>query len=523
LFNLITSSIFKIPKPYLPILFCLLLLLTTFNAHTAKANVQNLTLTNPSSVQLTRTGARINIEEQVTISKQNNQASISFAIPHQASDLTISINNSSIPEWSASNGELTKLSGKISLEYTSLLAKKAALQGQMSALQASVNLWSSPSYTTMSIDELSKRQSELEKIIPSLKIKMVLVTQLYADIEEQLKEFPKISHRIKIINVIVPTKLSSAKALKVHYSYTLNNCGWQPQYQFNALPEKNTVQVSLFAKIWQYSGLNWENTQITLLPLSSHNIKPAPLYPWYISELQKSNRVYASMAAPKAKMLRAIAYDSAEGNSATRMPSIQENMAFTSYNLNKRNIDEGKVEIRLNQATWNSKMIWLARPSISSDVWLTVKHKLANVSAWPAGNAAFLIDNIMIGNGSFSPIANEVTLYFGVDPRLNVKSVANMLISGKEGFIDKIKTWDWAWTYTVYNGRKSPANVKVEEPKPQLGNKEFTVKYNGKPIPQQGKDHTIFWEITVPAGKSSIINHAVTISAPSELNINPGR
>lgn len=522
MFNILINHIFKNAKSCLFALICAFVFLNAFNANVAKANVQNLSsnlkLHNPSSVQLTHAGARINIEIQAIVNRQNNHASIIFAIPHEAQDLTISINNASVPRWSSSNNELKKLEGKASLKYSNLIAEKHKIEGQMRALNASLSLWLTPPNTDLPLNDLRERQNELEKIIPNLEIKLAQTKQHYEKINIQLSEFPKISRRIKVINAFVPDNLTTTKTVKVNYSYSLNNCGWLAQYQFNALPEKDIVQVSLFAKIWQYSGLDWKNTQIILLPLNSKNIVPYQLDPWYISS-QESNRIYKRNAAPQAMMLNA--YASPE--SVVNAPTIQENIAFTGWSLNKYNIDEGEVEIRLNEAQWDSKMLWLARPAISSNVWLTVKHTLANTSAWPAGKATFLIDNALIGNGSFTPIGDEASIYFGVDPRLNVKSVASMRIMGKEGFIDKTKTWDWAWDYTIYNGRKSPAKVRVEEPEPQLGNEDFTVKYNSKPKPQQDEDHTLFWDITVPAEKSITIKHAVTISAPSELNVNTGR
>lgn len=488
---------------------------------------------NPSSVQLSPQGAHVTVETSLPATPNSlGQMQVEFYLPGDAQQLEIVPENGTLAQWSSSLDTVDKLTGDIANRRTALLQEKTQIQGRIAALQARMALWATPPTTALPQEQMSARQSSIDAVLPAAQQELSGQQRSLQEVEAQLAALPPANTQTqKIVALLNSTgdKVSADKAspatCKVRYAYTLNNCGWQPNYSFNALPDAGTVKVKLFAKIWQYSGINWDNADITLISHNSWQREPGFLRPWRVAAGDE-DAAPMPIAARAMPMQLAAPAPYAEGDMAPRKrqaPQMQDSSAFTSWLLGSRNLAEGNVLLCLSEESWDSPLQWLARPSLGNSVWLTVKHTLVKPRAWPAGEADFSIDGLNVGNGTFSPKGDTATLYFGVDPRVTVLSESDPRQSGKEGLVDKRKTWDWTWKYTVFNNRTSPVNVRIEEPAPQPGDKALTITYNGKPAPQSGPDHSLYWNVEVPANSSQELNHTVTLTAPQNMKIRTGR
>lgn len=493
----------------------------------------------PNSVQLSPQGARVTVLTKLPLTpKADGQMQVEFYLPGEAQHLEIVPGNGTLAQWSSSLGSVDTLTGDIASRRTALLHEKNQIQGRIAALQARMALWATPPTTALPQEQMSARQNSIDAVLPASHQELAAQQHALQEIEAQIAALPpantqaqKIVALIDLADNKAPASEAKTATISLRYAYSLNNCGWQPDYSFNALPDAGTVQVKLFAKIWQYSGINWDNTDITLISHNSWQREPGPLRPWRVGSgdeeaapmpINARAMPMSLAAAPQNSPLNS----SDEGDAAPRKrqaPQMQDSAAFTSWHLGNRDLTEGSVLMRLSEESWASPLQWLARPSLGNSVWLMVKHNLANTRAWPTGNADFAIDGLNVGSGNFSPKGDSVTLYFGVDPRVTVLSESDPRQSGKEGFVDKRKTWDWTWKYTVFNNRTAPVNVRIEEPAPQAGDKALAISYNGKPAPQSGPQHSLFWNVEVPANSSQELNHTVTLTAPQSMKVRTGR
>lgn len=477
---------------------------------------------NPSAVQLSPQGARITVEGQLPVVLANGQVRVEFYIPGDAQNIEIQPAGNTLAQWSSTPENNVKLSGDSATRRVTLLQEKARIQGTIEALQARKALWATPPDTVLLEDQMTARQKALDTVLPSTQQEIEQQQQALEDIKAQLAALPDTGRQSQKIVAVLDSK-PATPTIGLRYAYTLNNCGWQPDYRFNALPDQGKLDVSLFAKIWQFSGINWDNANITLVSQGLWQREPGTLRPWRISTGEDAGP--PPMPVARAMPMNLAAPMSEEDTAPKKMqtPSMQDSTAFTSWDLGKRNLPEGTLQLRLKQDTWTTPLQWLARPSLSSSVWLMAKQTLTNPRAWPAGEAAFCIDGLAVGNGAFSPKGDTTTLYFGVDPRVTVLSESDPRLSGKEGIIDKRKTWDWTWEYKVFNSRPKPVAVRIEEAAPQPSDKALTISYSSKPAPTAGPQHSLYWDITVPAESNSSVQHTVTLSAPQGMKIRPGR
>lgn len=476
----------------------------------------------PTSVRIYPQGARLTVMLNTPLTLKGSEAQAVFYLPAEAQDIDISYGKLAPSQWSSSTVPGDKLSGDIASQKAAIMEKISKTQGQIAALNARMALWATPPTTVLTPEQMQARQTALDSVLPAAQQELAAQQQALQDLEKQRDLLPTTTSLAQKITAVFPAEAQKGENILI-YRYSLPNCGWQPTYNIRALPDKDVVEIKLIAKVWQFSGMNWgPNTVIALLPQGYAYREPAPLRPW---QIRTGDPAPAPLAMPRARMAApmAVKMDAAVENMALESPRMQDSSAYTFWELGERPLPEGTAYINLNSDTLQSPLLWLARPSISSDVWLQAKPTLTKQRQWPAGEAAYYIDNDSVGSGTFAPKGASVTLNFGIDYRVTVENASDPRLSGKEGLLDKRKTWTWQWAFTVHNGRPTPVTVRIEEAEPQLGDKALTITYTTEPAPQLGPDHTLYWDVEVPAESKHNLKYGVTLSAPQNLKVQPGK
>ena len=311
----------------------------------------------------------------------------------------------------------------------------------------------------------------------------------------------------------------------MQYSYTLRNCGWRPSYVFNVQPDKGKgdgVSVRFMAEVWQFSGMDWTDTRLTLVSRGQGPREPAPLPQWVIDS-QPPPPVVQPLAKAATRMMAAPAPMMEDAVAPAAQVEAETSGMYAAWTPAEKGLPEGRSRLLVLADEWKAPLQWLARPSVGdSRVWLMARYSLPEGQAWPDGLAEFSVDGQSVGAGRFHPEGNEVTLYFGADPRVQVAATADMRQRGEKGFIGKSRTWTWGWTYTVRNTRDRSVTVRLERPMPMLVDQGVTVTYRDKPQAQQdAKKHLLFWNVEAPAGGKGEVKHELTITSPVDIELNP--
>ncbi len=302
----------------------------------------------------------------------------------------------------------------------------------------------------------------------------------------------------------------------VSYAYTLNNTFWAPVYFINANTKDNTVSVELLAQITQNSDLDWHDVDLELSTVQGNERAPLALSPWIVRKA-RANIVYAKgMAAPELMMARGVASDNAAG--------FDQGAALAHWNIpNVPKIAEGNTTLKLALDKWNAPLIRVARPFVSENkVWLSAKQKLDD-KFYPAGNATFLLDGVMTGEGVFAPKGREAEIFFGADPLVTVQTKQNSRKTAEQGLVAKEQSWQWSWVYSIENKRKNVVDVIVEEPQTQVEDAAMTISYADEPKPELAPENTFIWKMKVPAQGVSTIKRSITLKAPSDMQLDLGR
>jgi uncharacterized protein (TIGR02231 family) len=493
----------------------LFLLLTALPAVAAEA-----VFGTPVQVLLSPRDAQITAEQDIAITAgQDGRAEARFLLPQGATDVSIAAQGRAVEDWSSAT---TYLDSPVQAQHerrAALTKELTAVEGEILAIQARLELWKTGNAKELAFADLDKRDNKMRQIIPELHIKLHDLGERAEALKAERDSLPAVGKEA----VLVAVSLSGpAKGtVKLTYSYTAGQCGWRPLYRFTALPDKDAVLAQLGAEIWQNSGQDWNNADITLVSHNTRQQAPANLFPWLLDNTDTRQR---KEVAENKVMMMEVAAPAAPAQKPAPAIEMLDRGAFASWQLGKRALREGASRLTIREAQWKAPIFWLARPAEGRETFISARCAVEDPRAWPNGSASYFLDGAAVGEGAFALDGNKANLFFGVDPRVTVEREMDARQSGKSGIIiGKRQSWEWNWTFKAFNGRSKPILLRVEDAQPQSGDKEITVTMNSKPEYKLGEDHTLYWELTVPANQGMTISHAVTVAAPADMQVNPGR
>lgn len=495
-------------------------------SHRALTQDVELAFAPPLKALISPHEAHLENAHEVEIQKQAGQRCISFITPANASNLQLQVPGKTISRW-ISEPVLLKSSSQHSSTRSRLENEQRNLKAQLATLQARIDVWKMETPASSSQD-LAARQNLMEQALPILIQSAENLQARIKLIGDELAEMPAAGEIGKKITVFLTGDGADNDRARLEYSYNIPSCGWNAIYEFNARPDGDKgdiVDVRLMAEVWQYTGMDWSNTEITLATRGSGPREPYPLARWIIGQQPAAPQPRAvTLSAKSAKDTKVATVENADVTPPP-MAHVTGNAdaVYASWTLAIRGLPEGKSRLQILSDAWQAPLQWLARPVYGDNrVWLYAKYTLPPQQGWPDGTAQYSVDNQSVGDGYFTPQGGEATLYFGADPRVSIRTTVDSSKQGESGIINTNRTWTWAWTYTLTNTHNTPVKVKVERPAPIITHEDVQVSYNDKPVSiKDEKEHMVYWNVDVPANGKYEIEHSVTVTSPVKLQLLP--
>ena len=309
---------------------------------------------------------------------------------------------------------------------------------------------------------------------------------------------------------------------ELSYAYTLRDCGWAPLYRLEASPARNTIDFSWQAKVWQRSGQDWTDVRLHLATMQPQTqAEPSDLPAWEIAPLQVFRKAMA--AAP----MMAMSADAAKEEmlaSAPPEPVQIRHSTYAAWDMGQKSIPAGDARIfEIERGAWPASFVHLLRPSLDSKAYIQAVAEFSEPKELPPGTAFFFIDGAMVDQRQFSLSGREATLFFGTDPLLTCATTLSDKKTGEKGLFAQKQTFLRQWTMTVRNAADHPVQARIEEPRPLPRDERITIEFTAKPEPLQEDDPEILaWNSTIAPGKELAISLDLKISAPEDLNVDPG-
>ncbi|MBN2438456.1 MAG: DUF4139 domain-containing protein [Deltaproteobacteria bacterium] len=305
-------------------------------------------------------------------------------------------------------------------------------------------------------------------------------------------------------------------------TYTLNGCGWLPQYRLDARPREGRILFTWEAEIWQSSGGDWNQIDTELATLQPHSaLGPPDLPPWIIRprpefRLHKSRQKADAAAAPMAGAALSSEAQDAE-------PRETRQTTYAVWALGKKTIPAGsRRRLMIREDAWKSDFVHLLRPSLTSQAFVQATVKLPEGKETPSGTATFLIDGGVLGKRPFAFAGQEGTFSFGIDPLVTAQSVLLSRKSGEKGLIVDRQTQEWSWRLDIRNAGTSAIRVRLEEPLPQPRDERIKITLQSEPEANEKSPSGMIWRMEIPGGQKRSLFTTIRLDAPKEMDLDLG-
>lgn len=476
----------------------------------------------PQRALVSPAGARLEVTQTAKVYHVNGKSVVEFTLPPDSTNLDLSVQGHPISRWSSTPALLNPDSSaagrraKVEKEQTDVNAR-------LMTVNARLGLWQAPPKSA-SAQDMEQLQNAMQEEMPKLVQEQAQLQRRLKLINEELSRLPQGSGIGERVRVVLGVNLKEGEEVTLKYTYYHDGCGWEAIYDFDAKPDGGSgdeIDVRLLAEVWQFTGMDWSNTHITLATQGFGPREPRPLPEWVVESNPKP--APAALSAPRAMSNKARGIATMEAAAMDGAVIADTDNIYASWELAETGLPQGRSRLQIAESKWKAPLEWLARPSKGNgQVWLMAKYNLPVDQAWPRGLATYSVDGQAVGNGQFNPQSGEAVLYFGPDPRVHVQTSIDTRKRGESGIINTSKNWTWAWTYTLTNQHKKPVTVIVERPSPIIVDEGVTVSFRNEPAAVENqKKHMQVWTVEVPAGGKKEIHHSVTISSPTKLPLLP--
>ncbi|NLN39370.1 MAG: mucoidy inhibitor MuiA family protein [Smithella sp.] len=492
----------------------------------------------PAAVkEVTLFPASAKVEASVRIRPQatdTNKHKITLLLPSQADpeSLNVSLPPSGgakiddIQIKSVARVDETRIAGlrsrltKAQNEKNELLARINALNAQLQFWQAQIKA------KTKTIAEADQLAAAIGKNTRRMHYEKNTVEEESRKTEKLIKELEALLDEAtgqgeKVYEALVSLTGSVRPDAEISYSYILRGCGWQPVYRLEALPSSGSVIFSWDAQVWQSAGEDWQNIRLNLATLQPvRTIAPGDLPAWLIRP--KSPVLYRSTRAskPAPASLSASQEDAATADSAPR-ESIHT--TYRTWSAGTITLPAGqKQRLKIKDDAWHAVFLFLARPSLSPQVFVQAKFKLAEPVEIPPGEATFLIDGAVIGKRNFTLAGTEADIYFGISPLVTVKQMTLTDKTGASDIFRQKQTRSWTWRMEAINAGSAPVRLRIEEPVPQAGDERIKLKFRHNPEPAQNDTSMFVWTMDLPGLHTEIIETGIELEAPADMPLDFG-
>ena len=392
-----------------------------------------------------------------------------------------------------------------------------------------------PNYTVGELTDLSKfyasKIAELKKLNYNIEQEIQTVKEDLSKVEAQLRE-EKVSKNKNNQQVELMLNVTSAGMKTIELTYFVYNCGWIPQYDIKAENKDNPIELTYKASVWQNTGVDWNQAEITLMtnqPVQDQN-RPL-LYPLYV-DIAAPYISSPTVRGDKIQMMQRsmsnaleeskISIDiNAEAEEPTQIVSTDINITYKI--AGKQSIDgNGKNKLlTLNTQKIPARFVYHAVPKLNESVYL-----LAYISNWHSlnlinGAASMYLQDVFIGNITINEAftGEEYPLSFGVDNRISIKRTKKQDFSS-ESKVSSEKREKMSYEIVLRNNLSTDIEVEVLDQIPVSKNKSIRVILEEKGTAEYTENIGLLkWLVPISAGKSTTTKFAYEIRYPKENTI----
>lgn len=380
---------------------------------------------------------------------------------------------------------------------------------------------------------------DVKDFVQYYKSKMPELIGKITDTKQQIKKFKIVKSQLKkqqselqkvqsksVGEIQILYKSKQNRQSKIELSYHVYRCGWAPLYNMRASNIEQPIQFEYNAQVYQNTGVNWENCNLTIAtgsPILGGN-KPE-LSPWRVFAQTSYRQDYLSDSNIKGARNGAIAKAPVRYSRESKASPLRtDNLTFSSFDIPvKFSLASGSGEKSVNilKKELPASYQYYAVPKKSNGVFL-----LAQVTDWEKmplipGKSHIYFNETFIGKSYINPktLNDTLDISLGQDQSILVerkqiedKCVNNTNILG----VSKSRGYE----VTIKNNRNKSINILILDQIPVAKNNKIKVTFKlGQGWAIKEETGILEWNLEVPAGEKKSTSFEFEIKHPKKFNV----
>ena len=394
------------------------------------------------------------------------------------------------------------------------------------------------SHRNMSIDELIKsvdyyknKSIETGAFLMKKNDEKDFYNSEIARLNKQLAQYKDEKQAVKRLKLNAVA--TNAKTAQFTVSYSTYAAGWKPFYNLNVISTEKPIQIISKAKVFQTSGIDWEQVKITLSTGMPNKGKIAPLFrTWFLQEHQIINRdelysvqnayVYSESSARKIS-----GAESLKDNTLDDYVTMNDNQLMTTYKIDLPYTIPGtgkeqNIDLRTQEA--NAAYHFYSAPKLDTESYLLAEIIDGEKLDLPRGSAQITYDGMTIGETVIdgSSTLKNLTLTLGSDNRLSVKREKMQDFSSTKTFGSDVKQ-TFTYKITVKNNQTKAVKMVLKDQYPTSTQKNVEVellKETTAPSFNIKETGVLTWEETLAPGETKTYTISYSVKYPKSINLN---
>lgn len=329
--------------------------------------------------------------------------------------------------------------------------------------------------------------------------------------------------------------------LDIHYA--VNNAGWIPHYDLYVKDQKSPIDLAYKANIYQNSGINWNNVNLTL---STGNPSLGATLPalssWYINSYeapavilestpyQNSEHTYM-MLEQSSDVLPAVSPRSTSKSSSRQSNALTDYVTVDAGDINVSYrialpytipSDRKTHTVFVNNTKVNSEYQYILTPELDSDAFLVAKiSEFKDLNLLP-GNTTIYYQNAFVGEGKIPRIDQNQSfeISLGRDKRITATRQADKNQSSSTGIFGNDREKSYGYQLNVQNNSPEAQKIVIRDRMPILQDKRITfsqVKLDG--ATKEDSSGILSWELQLEPQSQKTIEYSYKVRYPKDLNV----
>ncbi len=374
-------------------------------------------------------------------------------------------------------------------------------------------------------DIYRSRTMELKKQLFELQLSKERLQTRLNQHQAQLSEMgPKSKNPVK--EIVLNFWADVVSDVSIKSMYLVKSAGWVPMYDLNVENTSNPVAISYKASVYQTTGMNWKNVDLTISTSrpGMNNDRPI-LSPKYVDYV---NYTLTPTSGTTALNNMYIATNNGTDSGAVNnydpsqyVVNESESDIHMDYDIRiKQNIpSDGKQHIcKLKKYKVPATYRYHAVPKLESAAFLLARITDYGQYNLLAGQANVFFADTYIGQVKLNPQVTGDTLLvsLGRDESIVIKRTRVKEKTAKKIFADKQKE-NFAYKITVRNNKRVPIHIEVLDQIPLSRKKEIIVALKSKSGAEFEETYgRILWQLKIAPNKSKTVDLAYTIESPKD-------